>query len=119
MPDTVVRLTPNARRYLTTLIADNPSAIGFSLSLDKAGCAGYMYNLHQISSVEEGVEEHILDDIHFYIKKDSVPRLRGTLLDYKQQGLEIKAVFINPNVVEACGCGDSVDLKESEVSDDT
>ena len=107
-----LRLTPVAVRYLTALQTEHSGAIGFSLSLKKAGCAGYMYGLDPVVDRPKNAVEHQIEGIQFYVDESSIPRLSGSILDYKVDNLETKAVFINPNVTEACGCGDSVDVKE-------
>ena len=43
---------------------------------------------------------------------------RGTEIDYETSLLESGFVFRNPNVVEACGCGESIKFDES-LADET
>jgi iron-sulfur cluster assembly protein len=40
--------------------------------------------------------------------------LFGTEIDYKTSLLESGFVFNNPNVAEACGCGESIKFKDIE-----
>ncbi len=108
-----LRLTPVAVQYLHGLQAENAEMTGFALSLKKAGCAGYMYKLDPVSSMPKKSVPFAVEGVSFYVDKESIPRLSGCILDYKVENLETKAVFINPNVTEACGCGDSVDIKKT------
>lgn len=108
-----LRLTPVAVQYLQGLQMEEPKTIGFALSLKKAGCAGYMYKLDPVLSMPKKSVPFAVDGVTFYVDEESIPRLSGSILDYKVDNLETKAVFINPNVTEACGCGDSVDIKKT------
>jgi len=107
-----LRLTPKAAQYLGDLYKQNSSVIGIYLALKKSGCAGYMYVLDPVNNQPEHVQVFLIDDLTFYVDEESIPHLEGTILDYKLEGLETKAVFINPHVVDACGCGDSVEMKK-------
>ena len=40
--------------------------------------------------------------------------LFGTEIDYKTSLLSSEFVFNNPNVAEACGCGESIKFKDIE-----
>ena len=39
--------------------------------------------------------------------------LIGTEIDYETSLLEAKFTFRNPNVAEACGCGESIKFKDA------
>ena len=110
-----LRLTPVAVQYLQGLQVEDPETTGFALSLKKAGCAGYMYKLDPVSSTPKKSVSYVVDGVAFYVDEERIPRLSGSILDYKVDNLETNAVFINPNVTEACGCGDSVDIKKTGV----
>lgn len=106
----IIKISKNAKIYLDNYMAKNPGSIGMYIDLEKAGCAGYMYKTKLVT--EEPKDCIICQDeeISFFIPKDSLPRVNGSTLDYVKENLETKAVFNNPNVVTACGCGDSVEL---------
>ena len=105
-----IRLTDFATHYLTDIVA-RQAAVGVCIALEKAGCAGYMYRVEPVSTVPEDVVVQTVSPVlTLYIPSDSLPRLRGSTLDYRRSQLETKAVFVNPNVQLACGCGDSVEL---------
>ena len=38
----------------------------------------------------------------------------GTVIDYETSLLESKFVFRNPNVADACGCGESIRFKDAD-----
>ena len=111
-----ITLTDRAQRHLTKMI-HNQSGIGVLVALEKAGCAGYMYRIEIIQSPPEDCVEIAIDQqVTLFVPFNSVPRLNGSQLDYQMNQLETKAVFKNPNVTLACGCGDSVELIQTEGS---
>lgn len=107
-------LTDRAQQHLAKMI-HNQSGIGVLVALEKAGCAGYMYRIEIIQSQpEDCVQIAICQQVTVYVPYSSIPRLNGCQLDYQMNQLEKKAVFNNPNVTLACGCGDSVELIQAE-----
>ena len=107
-----LQLTPKAVLHLDRVLRHNPDFIGVHLGLKKSGCAGYMYILDPVSEVPSKSQVFKVKEITFYVDTASISLLSGSVLDYKVEGLETKAFFINPHVTDACGCGDSVELKE-------
>ena len=62
----------------------------------------------------QGVDAVEPDDVEFeshgvkvLIDAKSLPYLDGTELDYAREGLSEGFKFNNPNVKDACGCGES------------
>jgi len=110
----ILTLTANAKSYLQQQLANNTSAIGVFVALEKAGCAGYMYKIRLVDAAVENAVLEQVSGISFFIAKTSIPRISGSELDYQRIGLECRAVFANPNVTAACGCGDSVELIRPE-----
>ena len=117
--NTVLSLTAEATGYLEKMIKSH-GAVGIEIALEKAGCAGYMYRIdvcHQQPQETQIVT--INPQITLVIPPTSIPRIQGSTLDYQKVNLETKAVFSNPNVTLACGCGESVELiiKNNESAD--
>ncbi|VUD66586.1 Iron-binding protein IscA [Thalassocella blandensis] len=82
------------------------------LSLKVSGCTGYKY---VIDEVAEGAADDIqvaLDNgVKLYIDPDNLDALRGMEIDYIQEGLNKNLVLNNPNVTNACGCGESFSVE--------
>ena len=111
----ILELTEKAKVYLEKLQKDH-QAEGIVVALEKAGCAGYMYRIEPCHTVcEDAMRLDFGQNLIVYIPKESVNRIRGSRLDYQKLHLETKAVFNNPNVQIACGCGDSVELLERKL----
>ncbi len=107
---TIIRFDDQAQQYLTKQLKNQPESIGVYIALEKAGCAGYMYQIRTVSQTPEDTKEYSIGGIRVFIPPSSIARLQGSILSYKKQGIDFKAVFDNPNVTLACGCGDSVEL---------
>lgn len=109
-----IELTKNAVSYLTAKLESDANYQGVYIALEKAGCAGYMYKIKFVKNTPENCISEKISAITIHIPPESISRLQGSTLDYQKIGIERKAVFKNPNVTLACGCGDSVELINKE-----
>jgi iron-sulfur cluster assembly accessory protein len=106
----VVSASPAAAAHLKNQVsAKGKSAL--RLSVKESGCTGYMYVMEEVDEARDGdVIVELENGLSVYVDADSVPYLRGTRLDYVQQGINRTLQFDNPNVSVACGCGESFDI---------
>ena len=108
-----VTLTARAVTHIKSLVADSANtpdgpAIGLRVGVKKGGCAGMEYDMamaREISPHDEIVEQ---DGATVIIAPTAAMFLIGTEIDYEVSLLESGFKFRNPNVVEACGCGESI-----------
>jgi iron-sulfur cluster assembly protein len=105
-----VTLTEKAAKHVTNYIAKRGKGVGLRLGVRTSGCSGMAYKL-------EFADEIAADDITFQshgvtvlIDPKSLPYLEGTELDYAREGLNEGFKFNNPNVKDACGCGESFNV---------
>ncbi|MDG1211407.1 MAG: iron-sulfur cluster assembly accessory protein, partial [Paracoccaceae bacterium] len=101
-----VSLTPAAVKQIVTLMEGKESK-GLKLGLKKGGCAGMEYTMEfatEIDPMDEVVEQ---DGARVMIAPMAQMFLFGTEIDYETSLLESGFKFRNPNVVDACGCGES------------
>ncbi|VDC32109.1 HesB/IscA family protein [Pseudogemmobacter humi] len=102
-----VTLTPAAVRQIARLMARDGKE-GLRIGVKKGGCAGMEYTMDYVAEVnplDEAVEQ---DGARVLIAPMAQMFLFGTEIDYETGLLESKFVFRNPNVTEACGCGESI-----------
>ncbi len=107
-----VTLTPTASRQIARLMARDGKQ-GLRIGVKKGGCAGMEYTMDYVSEVnplDEVVEQ---DGARVMIAPMAQMFLIGTQIDYETSLLESKFTFRNPNVAEACGCGESIKFKDS------
>ncbi|NGM46732.1 iron-sulfur cluster assembly accessory protein [Rhodobacter sp. SGA-6-6] len=108
-----VTLTPAAAKQIARLMARDGRQ-GLRIGVKKGGCAGMEYTMDYVSEVnplDEVVEQ---DGARVLIAPMAQMFLIGTVIDYETSLLESKFVFRNPNVSEACGCGESVSFKDAD-----
>jgi iron-sulfur cluster assembly accessory protein len=74
------------------------------------GCAGMSYHLEYVSPDQAGkFDERVKQDgVEVLIDSKALFSIIGSEMDWQEDLLSAKFVFNNPNVVEACGCGESV-----------
>jgi iron-sulfur cluster assembly accessory protein len=102
-----VSVTPAALAHFRRQLATQQGK-AVRLSVKKSGCTGFMY---VIDLVEEGSADDLRyrfeDDVELLIARDSLPVLNGTQIDLVKEGINRQIRFINPNVKDQCGCGES------------
>ena len=106
-----VTLTPRAVAQIARLMARD-NAFGLKLGVKKGGCAGMEYTMEfasEAAPMDEVVEQ---DGARVMIAPMSQMFLFGTEIDYETGLLESGFRFKNPNVAEACGCGESIKFKD-------
>ncbi|MBE0452508.1 HesB/IscA family protein [Roseovarius autotrophicus] len=102
-----VTLTPAAVAQISRLM-DRDGAKGLRLGIKKGGCAGMEYTMEYVSEVDPHDEVVEQDGARVLIAPMAQMFLFGTEIDYRTSLLESGFVFNNPNVTEACGCGESI-----------
>ncbi|RUO36862.1 iron-sulfur cluster assembly accessory protein [Aliidiomarina shirensis] len=103
----VITVTPSATKHFEAKIAATPEKI-IRLSTKPSGCTGYAYVVDLADVPEEGDEVvEVNEKLTLAVAKSAVPMLRNTELDYVKEGINGILKFNNPNVVDACGCGES------------
>jgi iron-sulfur cluster assembly protein len=107
-----VSLTPAAVSQISRLMAKD-GAFGLRLGVKKGGCAGMEYTLEfaaEPGPMDEVVEQ---DGARVMIAPMAQMFLFGTEIDYETSLLSAGFRFKNPNVAEACGCGESIKFKDA------
>ena len=107
-----VKITPAAERQIARLMTGK-SAFGLRIGVKKGGCAGMEYTMDfaaTVSPMDEVVEQ---DGARVLIAPMAQMFLIGTEIDYETDLLHAGFKFRNPNVAEACGCGESIKFKDA------
>ena len=102
-----VTLSERAAKHVANYIAKRGKGIGLRLGVRTSGCSGVAYKLEFADAVEAedlAFESH---GVKVFVDAKSLPYLDGTELDYVREGLSEGFKFNNPNVKDACGCGES------------
>jgi iron-sulfur cluster assembly protein len=87
----------------------NASRKALRVGLVPSGCAGYSYILEYSDGADMDTHKQFsFDALTVYIDNKSLPLLEGMTLDYAYEGLNEGFKFVNPNLTNECGCGESV-----------
>ncbi len=108
-----VTLTSAAVRQITRLMA-REGAAGLRIGVKKGGCAGMEYTMETAQEVREHEEVVEQDGARVIIAPMAQMFLFGTEIDYETGLLESAFRFRNPNVTDACGCGESIKFEDVE-----
>jgi iron-sulfur cluster assembly protein len=108
-----VTLTPNAAAQIRRLM-ERDGREGLRIGVKKGGCAGMEYTMDYVSEVDPNDECVEQDGARVLIAPMAQMFLFGTEIDYRTGLLEQGFQFRNPNVTEACGCGESIKFKSAE-----
>jgi iron-sulfur cluster assembly protein len=102
-----VTITPAAERQIARLMTGK-NAFGLRIGLKKGGCAGMEYTMDLVEAAEPHEEVVQQGAARVLIAPRAQMFLFGTEIDYETGLLESGFKFRNPNVTDACGCGESV-----------
>jgi iron-sulfur cluster assembly protein len=112
----VLSLTDAAAERVRGLLANTSApGAGLRVSVEKGGCAGMSYKM-EIDEAHPGDEIVEADGARVIVDAKAVLFLIGTRMDVKTTKFSSTFVFENPNQISACGCGESVALKEADAT---
>lgn len=71
------------------------------------GCAGFSYDLDLVKDARAGEVRYDFQGVSILMDPVAVQYLKGTEIDYVQDGMRAGFAFKNPNAKSSCGCGSS------------
>lgn len=103
-------LTPTALERVRSLLDASGGPKLLRIGVRNKGCAGMSYHLEYVTPDQAGkFDERVKQDgVEVLIDSKALFSIIGSEMDWQEDRLSAKFVFNNPNVVEACGCGESV-----------
>ncbi|KAG8947139.1 Iron-sulfur assembly protein 1 [Tulasnella sp. 424] len=104
-----ITLTPGAVVRLKGLLS-GPTPQLIRIGVKNKGCAGMSYHLEYVEKpgkFDEVVEQ---DGVKVLIDSKALFSIIGSEMDWKEDRISAKFAFTNPNVTDACGCGESFTL---------
>lgn len=107
-----VTMTDQAAAQIIKLMTAKGHA-GLRIGVKKGGCAGMEYTMEYVDVADPNDEVVKQEDACVMIAPMAQMFLFGTEIDYETSLLESGFKFNNPNVSEACGCGESIKFDET------
>lgn len=109
-PEQLVTVSAAAQAHFNKQLGGQTDA-AIRLSVKESGCTGYKYVIDIADQPSQGDVVLTLDNgVRLLVADNAVAMVRGTLIDYTQEGLNRSLKFINPNVADECGCGESFNV---------
>ena len=102
-----IQLTESAIRHVRKMLDQHPS-LGLRLGTRKSGCTGFAYVVEFADAINDDDQVIETNGVKLVVDNASLPMLDGMTVDYvKQNMLNEGFDFINPNIKQMCGCGES------------
>ena len=110
-PQSAVTLTDTAAEKIRDLVAASETEQALRVAVKGGGCSGFQYALAlDARKSDDHVFEH--NGVAVVVDKVSMQFVFGSQVDYID-GLQGAGFTVNnPNVVAACGCGSSFQVRE-------
>ena len=105
-----ITLTAAAAEHVRSFLEKRGKGLGLRLGVRTSGCSGMAYVLEFVDESDANdlvFEEH---GVKVFVDPKSMTYLDGTELDFGREGLNEGFKFNNPNVKDACGCGESFNV---------
>jgi iron-sulfur cluster assembly accessory protein len=117
-PDAAVKLTDTAAEKIRELVTAGENEQALRVAVKGGGCSGFQYALAlDAPKGEDHVFEH--NGVAVIVDKVSMQFVFGSEVDYVE-GLQGAGFAVNnPNVVAACGCGSSFQVREDAAEQTT
>ena len=103
-------LSDTAYKHLGNLLEQHNKKY-VRLQVKGGGCAGFSYVFDYADEPQEGDIELDFEDFKLWVCPISEKYLKGTVIDWKKQGLNQQFIYMNPNESSSCGCGTSASFE--------
>lgn len=114
-PEDAITLTEIAAGKIAEMIGDQPAGEEQALrvAVRGGGCSGFQYALAFDNKNED---DHVFENrgVSVIVDKTSMQFVFGSEVDYVEGLTGAGFQVNNPNVVAACGCGSSFQVKDEE-----
>ncbi len=113
-PTTVLTVTAVAAERVRKLLATQDEAKAIRVGVRQMGCSDMSYTMDFAQGRTDGDIIVERDGVSLFVDPEAIPYIKGSELDWVEEKLASRFVFNNPNVVGACGCGESFKIAEQD-----
>ena len=114
---TELNFSDKAIEHFQNTLSRRGNGIGVKIGVKKAGCSGYEYFFDFVDEINDGKEKDTIikyKNCKFLVDSNSLTFLKGSLVDYSEEGFNKGIKFHNPNANATCGCGESFSMDSEE-----
>ena len=105
-----ITLTDRAANHVQNYLAKRGRGVGVRFGVRTTGCSGMAYKLEFVDSANDEDQTFESHGVKVFVDPKSLVYIDGTELDFAREGLNEGFKFNNPNVKDACGCGESFNV---------
>jgi iron-sulfur cluster assembly protein len=105
-----ITLTETAAQHVAKNLTRRGKGVGLRLGVRTSGCSGLAYKLEYADEIRPEDLRFESHGVTVVVDPKSLPYLDGMELDFAREGLNEGFKFNNPNVKDACGCGESFNV---------
>ena len=105
----MITLTDLACKKVKESLKKRNKGVGIRIGVKTTGCSGFAYVMEYVDNdiFDPSEERIILQDFIVKVYTKDLVYIRGTIMDWKRNGLNEGFNFSNPNERDRCGCGES------------
>ena len=108
--ENLIRLTADAGRKVTALIAREQQGDFLRIAITGGGCNGLSYKLRFTAEARKGDILVRTAGVPVVVDPKTALYLKGTMLDYSHKMVAGGFKFSNPNAKASCSCGESFNV---------
>ena len=105
-----LNFSKSASSHFSKMLSERGKGKGIKLGIKKAGCSGYEYTFDFVDEIIDDYKTFEVSGCKIFVDSNSLSFLKGSLIDYIDDGLNKGIKFVNPNAKAVCGCGESFTL---------
>ncbi|MCP8617764.1 HesB/IscA family protein [Salirhabdus salicampi] len=111
----VVNITDNASLQIKDMMVDEDiEKVHLRFGVKGGGCSGLSYSMGFDYDVDDKDMTFTSNEIPVVVRKEDVPLIDGTTIDFKQNMMGGGFTIDNPNAIISCGCGTSFKTATNE-----
>jgi len=106
-----VQLTEIAAEHVNKMLKQRGKGLGLRLGTKKSGCTGFSYVVDYADEIRSDDVIFETQGITVVVDNQSLAHIDGMTVDYQKNNVLNQGFdFINPNIQEMCGCGESFSI---------
>jgi len=102
-----ITLTEPAATRVKQFLSERQGAVGLRLGVRTTGCSGFAYIVDLTDDIDTEDLVYESNGVKVVVDPKSLPYVDGTCIDFGRDGFNEGFRYLNPNVKNECGCGES------------